>query len=302
MLVVYHQDHLFRSATYPHELYHLNINAHLPKQKFIRHQQRLTKPRPRLNLADWSGLAGAFADLAYETKGFPHFDFLRRPAVDDSIKSGDPFFGSRFRQGVSFGGGFGARLLTAAYPAPGVPVPAISEAASARTAVPAAETGELDSIRRQLADLRRRLAWSAGGSPAASRGADFAAMRRYSATNWQAVREHYKRRDEQWESAIQTLADTLESRGVEFEYDEGGGAFYGPKLDFKLIDAIGREWQGPTVQLDFNLPERFELEYVGEDNERHRPVMLHRVLVGSMERFVGGLPPEYSWTRTDALT
>ena len=100
--------------------------------------------------------------------------------------------------------------------------------------------------------------------------------------------------DEQWDSAVQTLAETLESRGVEFEYDEGGGAFYGPKLDFKLIDAIGREWQGPTVQLDFNLPDRFELEYVGEDNERHRPVMLHRVLVGSMERFVGGLVEHYA--------
>ena len=72
-------------------------------------------------------------------------------------------------------------------------------------------------------------------------------------------------------------------------WTRGGGAFYGPKLDFKLIDAIGRSWQGPTVQLDFNLPERFGLEYIGEDNERHRPVMLHRVLVGSMERFVGGL-------------
>ena len=100
--------------------------------------------------------------------------------------------------------------------------------------------------------------------------------------------------DEQWDSAIQTLADALEARGVRFEYDEGGGAFYGPKLDFKLIDAIGREWQGPTVQLDFNLPDRFELEYVGEDNERHRPVMLHRVLVGSMERFIGGLIEHYA--------
>ena len=100
--------------------------------------------------------------------------------------------------------------------------------------------------------------------------------------------------DEQWDSAIQTLADALEARGVRFEYDEGGGAFYGPKLDFKLIDAIGREWQGPTVQLDFNLPDRFGLEYVGEDNERHRPVMLHRVLVGSMERFIGGLIEHYA--------
>jgi threonyl-tRNA synthetase len=100
--------------------------------------------------------------------------------------------------------------------------------------------------------------------------------------------------DEQWDSAVRTLADALEARGVAFDYDEGGGAFYGPKLDFELIDAIGRKWQGPTVQLDFNLPERFELEYVGEDNERHRPVMLHRVLVGSMERFVGGLVEHYA--------
>ena len=100
--------------------------------------------------------------------------------------------------------------------------------------------------------------------------------------------------DEQWDSAVKMLADALEARDIPFEYDIGGGAFYGPKLDFKLIDAIGRKWQGPTVQLDFNLPERFQLEYVGEDNERHRPVMLHRVLVGSMERFVGGLIEHYA--------
>ncbi|RMH11928.1 MAG: threonine--tRNA ligase [Gemmatimonadetes bacterium] len=99
---------------------------------------------------------------------------------------------------------------------------------------------------------------------------------------------------EEWEHAERTLAETLERRGLEYTVDEGGGAFYGPKLDFKLIDAIGRRWQGPTVQLDFNLPERFGLEYVGEDNERHRPVMLHRVLVGSMERFVGGLIEHYA--------
>ena len=94
---------------------------------------------------------------------------------------------------------------------------------------------------------------------------------------------------ELWKDAEETLAKVLKSRGQEFTYDEGGGAFYGPKLDFKLIDAIGRKWQGPTVQLDFNLPERFGLEYTGADNSPHRPIMLHRVLVGSMERFVGGL-------------
>jgi len=98
---------------------------------------------------------------------------------------------------------------------------------------------------------------------------------------------------EEWEEAQAVLAKVLESRGDEYHIDEGGGAFYGPKLDFKLIDAIGRKWQGPTVQLDFNLPDRFDMEYVGEDNEPHRPVMLHRVLVGSMERFVGGLIEHY---------
>jgi threonyl-tRNA synthetase len=100
--------------------------------------------------------------------------------------------------------------------------------------------------------------------------------------------------DAQWSRAEADLRAVLEKRGLEYEVDEGGGAFYGPKLDFQLIDAIGRKWQGPTVQLDFNLPERFGIEYVGEDNERHRPVMLHRVLVGSMERFVGGLIEHYA--------
>jgi threonyl-tRNA synthetase len=100
--------------------------------------------------------------------------------------------------------------------------------------------------------------------------------------------------EEEWNEAVTMLADTLEGRGVAYEVDEGGGAFYGPKLDFKLIDAIGRKWQGPTVQLDFNLPDRFDMEYVGADNDTHRPVMLHRVLVGSMERFVGGLIEHYA--------
>ena len=99
---------------------------------------------------------------------------------------------------------------------------------------------------------------------------------------------------ETWAKAEKMLADALTGRGQAFTIDAGGGAFYGPKLDFKLIDAIGRSWQGPTVQLDFNLPERFQLEYVGADNAMHRPVMLHRVLVGSMERFVGGLIEHYA--------
>jgi threonyl-tRNA synthetase len=99
---------------------------------------------------------------------------------------------------------------------------------------------------------------------------------------------------EQWNQAQDLLSDVMKKRGQEFTIDEGGGAFYGPKLDFKLIDAIGRKWQGPTVQLDFNLPERFDIEYTGADNAPHRPVMLHRVLVGSMERFVGGLIEHYA--------
>jgi len=100
--------------------------------------------------------------------------------------------------------------------------------------------------------------------------------------------------DDVWESAERLLQEVLTARGQAYEIDAGGGAFYGPKLDFKLVDAIGRKWQGPTVQLDFNLPERFQLEYTGADNAPHRPVMLHRVLVGSMERFVGGLVEHYA--------
>lgn len=100
--------------------------------------------------------------------------------------------------------------------------------------------------------------------------------------------------EEVWNDAQEVLARVLKDRGIEYTIDEGGGAFYGPKLDFKLIDAIGRKWQGPTVQLDFNLPERFGLEFIGADNSPHRPVMLHRVLVGSMERFVGGLIEHYA--------
>jgi threonyl-tRNA synthetase len=100
--------------------------------------------------------------------------------------------------------------------------------------------------------------------------------------------------EETWRQAEELLASVMRARGQEFDIDEGGGAFYGPKLDFKLIDAIGRKWQGPTVQLDFNLPERFDLEFTGADNSPHRPIMLHRVLVGSMERFVGGLVEHYA--------
>ncbi|MBX6342077.1 MAG: threonine--tRNA ligase, partial [Thermomicrobiaceae bacterium] len=95
--------------------------------------------------------------------------------------------------------------------------------------------------------------------------------------------------DENWERATETLASALRSKGLDFEIDPGAGAFYGPKIDVKFLDSLGREWTGPTIQVDFNLPERFDATYVGEDGQRHRVVMVHRTVLGSMERFVGGL-------------
>jgi threonyl-tRNA synthetase len=106
--------------------------------------------------------------------------------------------------------------------------------------------------------------------------------------------EKYVGTDEIWERATATLLDVLKKRGMQYEVDEGGGTFYGPKIDIKLYDAIGREWQGPTIQCDFNLPDRFDMWYVGDDGERHRPVMVHRTVLGSMERFVGGLIEHYA--------
>ena len=95
--------------------------------------------------------------------------------------------------------------------------------------------------------------------------------------------------DEIWDRAERILQAALERKGIPFRIDEGGGAFYGPKIDIKFRDAIGRLWQGPTIQLDFNLPERFELEYTGPDNRPHRPVMIHRAIYGTLERFTGNL-------------
>jgi threonyl-tRNA synthetase len=100
--------------------------------------------------------------------------------------------------------------------------------------------------------------------------------------------------DATWERATGALRDALAARGVSYEVEEGEGAFYGPKIDIKWVDALGREWTGPTIQLDFNLPERFDANYVGEDGERHRVAMIHRTLLGSMERFVGGLIEHYA--------
>ncbi len=85
----------------------------------------------------------------------------------------------------------------------------------------------------------------------------------------------------------------LKEFGRDYDIDLGGGVFYGPKIDIKLIDALGREWQGPTIQVDFNFPDSFNLEYVGKDGNRHRAVMIHRTVLGSMERFVGGLIEHY---------
>jgi threonyl-tRNA synthetase len=95
--------------------------------------------------------------------------------------------------------------------------------------------------------------------------------------------------DEVWDRAEATLRQALDRKGIPYRIDEGGGAFYGPKIDIKFRDAIGRVWQGPTIQLDFNLPERFELEYTGPDNRPHRPVMIHRAIYGTLERFTGNL-------------
>jgi len=106
--------------------------------------------------------------------------------------------------------------------------------------------------------------------------------------------EHSVGSDENWEMATEALRVALTEMELPYKIDPGEGVFYGPKIDVKLVDAIGREWQGPTVQVDFNLPERFDVTYVGEDGKEHRPVMLHRVVLGSMERFFGTLIEQYA--------
>ncbi|MFO8152346.1 threonine--tRNA ligase [Thioalkalivibrio sp.] len=100
--------------------------------------------------------------------------------------------------------------------------------------------------------------------------------------------------DRIWEHATGALRSAIEKKGLDYSLDEGGGAFYGPKIDIKIRDAIGRQWQCSTVQLDFNLPERFDMEYVSEGNERKRPIMIHRALFGSLERFFGVLIEHYA--------
>jgi len=100
--------------------------------------------------------------------------------------------------------------------------------------------------------------------------------------------------DAVWEMATQGLKDALDGNSLPYTIDEGGGAFYGPKIDIKITDAIGRKWQCGTIQVDFNLPERFEVEYVDEDNTRKQPVMIHRAILGSFERFIGILTEHYA--------
>jgi len=95
--------------------------------------------------------------------------------------------------------------------------------------------------------------------------------------------------DEDWDVATEALRQALEKYGMDYTVNEGDGAFYGPKIDFHLLDSIGRSWQCGTIQVDFTLPERFDIVYVGEDGERHRPVMIHRAMLGSIERFIGML-------------
>ncbi|NLC03286.1 MAG: threonine--tRNA ligase, partial [Tissierellia bacterium] len=100
--------------------------------------------------------------------------------------------------------------------------------------------------------------------------------------------------EEQWEMATDSLREALEEKNIDYKLNEGDGAFYGPKIDFHLEDAIGRTWQCGTIQLDFQMPERFDLTYVASDNEKKRPVMIHRTILGSIERFMGILIEHYA--------
>jgi threonyl-tRNA synthetase len=107
-------------------------------------------------------------------------------------------------------------------------------------------------------------------------------------------RKNFFGRAEQWELANKSLESALRRRQIEYKTIPGEAAFYGPKIDVKLVDAIGRLWQLSTIQFDFSLPERFALEYVGEDGQRHQPLMVHRALYGSIERFFGVLIEHYA--------
>ena len=99
--------------------------------------------------------------------------------------------------------------------------------------------------------------------------------------------EDYMGSDEEWNMAERSLKEALDEGGLDYKINEGDGAFYGPKIDFHIEDSLGRSWQCGTIQLDFQLPQRFELEYIGSDGEKHRPIVIHRVIFGSIERFIG---------------
>jgi threonyl-tRNA synthetase len=100
--------------------------------------------------------------------------------------------------------------------------------------------------------------------------------------------------DEDWDRATHALRSALEESKLPYQINKGEGAFYGPKIDVKLQDALKREWQCATIQVDFAMPERFELSYIGADGEKHRPVMVHRVILGAMERFIGVLTEHFA--------
>ena len=100
--------------------------------------------------------------------------------------------------------------------------------------------------------------------------------------------------DDNWEKSTEALKQALEKKGLDYQIDPGEGVFYGPKIDIKIKDQLGRSWQCSTIQVDFNLPERFEMTYTGSDNREHQPIMIHRALMGSLERFVGVLIEHYA--------
>src|SRR2546425_6729009 len=114
-------------------------------------------------------------------------------------------------------------------------------------------------------------------------------------SDWDAAHpENYAGKPEDWHRATAALADTMKRMNIPYKKMEGEAAFYGPKIDVKLIDAIGRSWQLTTVQFDFNLPARFGLQYVADDGAKHQPLMVHRALLGSVERFFGILIEHYA--------
>ncbi|MCK5069014.1 MAG: threonine--tRNA ligase, partial [Desulfocapsa sp.] len=105
--------------------------------------------------------------------------------------------------------------------------------------------------------------------------------------------EKYVGSDEHWQQSTDALTQALEKKGLDYQIDPGEGVFYGPKIDIKIKDVLGRSWQCSTIQVDFNLPERFDISYTGDDGKEHQPIMIHRALMGSLERFIGVLIEQY---------